>query len=87
MEEVEMDTVLFGDAAILDRATMVDRVTIYARRSYGDEADDDTLARWAEEAVNRVSGDGVRVTAFVPMLALREVRERVRSAKAARPTA
>jgi hypothetical protein len=87
MEEVEMDTVLLAGAADLDRATMVDRVTIYVRRYYGDEADEDTLARWAEEAVNRVWGDGVRVTAFVPMLALREVRERVRSAKAARPAA
>jgi hypothetical protein len=75
-----MDAILFGDAATLNRATMVERVATYAKRYYRGEADEDELARWAEEAVAHVWGDGVAVTRFVPMLALREVREHVLAA-------
>jgi hypothetical protein len=76
-----MDTIQFGDATGVDRATMVDRVTRYALRFYRGEADEETLTRWAEEAVAHVWGSGVQVSGFVPMLALREVRERVRAAR------
>ena len=81
-----MEAVRVG-AAASDRATMVARVTEDAKRYFGGEVEEDALARWAEEAVARLWGDGVRVTTFVPMLALREVAEQVRAAKAAQSAA
>jgi hypothetical protein len=85
--EPKMDTLLFGDAATLDRPAMVERVAAYAKRSYAAEVDGSVLEEWAEEAVAHVWGEGVQVTAFVPMLALREIRERVLAARAAVPAA
>lgn len=75
-----MDTVLFGNAARFDRETTIARVTTYATRFYHDVVPDKEIARWSEEAVNAIWGEGVRVAAFVPMLALRDVREHVRDA-------
>ena len=78
-----MDVLLLGDAALLDRPAMVERVAAYAKRHYAGEVDESLLEEWAEEAVAHVWGEGLRVSAFVPMLALREIRERVLAARAA----
>ena len=72
-----MDAVLFGGAPIRDKATMVDRVLEYARRFYEGEIQDDLLRDWAVAAVDGIWGAGPRVTNYVPMLALREVRPHV----------
>ena len=72
-----MDAVLFGGAPIADKPAMADRVYEYARRFYKDEASDTLLRAWAITAVDEIWGDGPRVTTFVPMLAIREVRSLV----------
>jgi hypothetical protein len=77
-----MDAILFGDSASLGKAAIAERVATYAKRYYHGEADEELLAKWAEEAVSHVWGEGVAVTKFVPMLALREVREHVIAASA-----
>jgi hypothetical protein len=82
-----MDVVLFGNAATFDQVTMVDRVVTDAKRYDHGEAEEDELVRGAEGAVVSVWGDGVVVTKFVPMPALREVREHVLAAQPAPPAA
>lgn len=72
-----MDAVLFGGAPIADKPAMADRVYEYVRRFYKDEASEATLRAWAMTAVDDIWGDGPRVTRFVPMLAIREVRSLV----------
>lgn len=72
-----MDAVLFGGAPIADKAAMADRVYEYVRRFYKDEAGEAILRAWAITAVDEIWGDGPRVTKFVPMLAIREVRSLV----------
>ena len=72
-----MDAVLFGGAPIRDKGTMVDRVMQYVSRFYDGEANETLLRTWSTAAVDTVWGEGPRVTKYVPMLALREVRARV----------
>ena len=72
-----MDAVLFGGAPINDRLAMVDRVFEYVRRFYKDETSELALRARAEVAVNDFWGDGLRITRFVPLLAIREVRAQV----------
>ena len=72
-----MEAVLFGGAPIQDKPSMVDRVVDYAGRFYEGEVDEGELRLWCATAVDRIWGDGPRVTKYVPMLALREVREHV----------
>jgi hypothetical protein len=75
-----METISFEKSALTTRDRIAERVATYARRHFHGEVDDAMLDLWAEEAVTRVWGDGVRVTTFVPMLALRDVREHVHTA-------
>ena len=46
-----------------------------ARRSFGERFDDSVLERCANEAVAGLWQDTIRVKAFVPVLALRQIRE------------
>jgi hypothetical protein len=73
-----MDTALFGSDIYRDEAAMAERVVTYAVRTYGDRVSHDLLERWAREAVASVWGEGPSVTKYVPMLALRLVKEHVR---------
>jgi len=71
---------LVGQAeAFRDPAAMAARVTADATRAFG-AAEAATLARYAREAVAELWTDGIRVTSFVPVLALRAVRERLDAA-------
>ena len=72
-----MDAVLFGGAPIGDKPAMIDRVLAYVLRFYEGEVNEALLREWATAAVDAVWGDGPRVTKYVPMLALRDVRARV----------
>lgn len=54
---------------------MIARVLSDAQRSYGDRIDANTLSIWAESAVKEVWGESVKITSFVPVLALRRIRE------------
>lgn len=61
--------------AAVTPATMVSRVLKDARRTYGEAVDSSDLERYAEAAVADLWRDSIRVTTFVPVLALRQIRE------------
>jgi hypothetical protein len=54
---------------------VIARVLTDARRSYGDKIDPELLSIWAESAVTELWGDSVKVTTFLPVLAMRRIRE------------
>jgi hypothetical protein len=66
----------FGaDEASQDRAAITARVVSDARRLFRDVADDALLERCVRQTVADLWSGSIRVTSFVPVLALREVRE------------
>jgi hypothetical protein len=52
---------------------VIARVTRDARRVYGDTIEEATLAAWAEVAVADLWGESVKVTTFLPILAMRQI--------------
>ena len=58
-----------------DWALMSDRVVADAKRLYGSLVNDVVLEQRAREATAEIWTDPIRVTQFVPVLALRRVRE------------
>lgn len=54
---------------------MAKRVLTDARRAFGDEVEEPLLERYAHEAVASLWQESIRVKTFVPVLALREIRE------------
>ena len=52
---------------------VIDRVTRDANRIYGDTIEEATLAAWAEVAVADLWGESVKVTTFLPVLAMRQI--------------
>ena len=56
-------------------AAMTDRVLDDARRAFRDVADAAFLERCAREAVAALWSDSIKVKSFVPLLALREIRD------------
>ena len=73
-----MDSAFFQSDRTLSATPdeMVERVVNDARRSY-DDIDEDTLSLWAENAVTELWGDSVKVTSFLPVLALRKIATQV----------
>ncbi|MBX3071320.1 MAG: hypothetical protein KF883_12525 [Thermomicrobiales bacterium] len=55
------------------------RVARDASRKYGDTIAEETLAGWASTAVAELWGDSVKVTTFLPVLALRMVSNQAES--------
>ncbi len=51
------------------------RVLAECRRTYGTVADDSTIQSWVSLALNGLLTNETRVTQFVPVLAMREIRE------------
>jgi len=72
-----MDAMLFGGAPIVEKSAMVDRVIEYVSRFYEGEVSESNLRAWSIRAVDEIWGGGLRVTKYVPMLAIRDVRELV----------
>ncbi len=61
---------------VADTAAVYDRVVREARHSFGHILDDATVEQAAREAVDDLLvRNGARVTTFVPVLAIRRVRE------------
>lgn len=73
-----MDT-FFVSGPLLDRASVEARVVRQAMLAYRHQVDPSLLEQWSREEVGRLWGDGVRVTTYVPMMALRRIRERLRA--------
>ena len=51
------------------------RVLAECRRTYGSVADDSTIQVWVSSALSSLLTEHTRVTQFVPVLAMREIRE------------
>ncbi len=68
-----MEAILERERTITPEA-MRSRVFSEARRSYPDGISDADLERCVEQAVSDVWTDQTRVTSFIPVLALRQVR-------------
>jgi hypothetical protein len=60
-----------------DRALVSDRVVADAKRLYGSLVNDVLLEQHAREATAEIWTDPIRVTHFVPVLALRRVQEKL----------
>lgn len=52
------------------------RVLAECRQTYGATIDDNTLQLWVTTTVSALLTDQTRVTQFVPLLAMRAIRER-----------
>ena len=70
-----MDAMMGQSEALSSPAAMTARVLTDAKRAFGGVADAPVLERYASEAVADLWGDSIRVRAFVPVLALRQVRD------------
>lgn len=77
--DVEIETLTHTDTPIMTQEAITARVTRDASRLYGDTIAEETLAVWASSAVAELWGDAVKVTAFLPVLALRMVSNRAES--------
>ena len=61
--------------AVATPASMATRVLKDARRAFGDTVEPAELERCAEAAVADLWRDSIKVTTFIPVLALRQIRE------------
>ncbi len=52
------------------------RVMSECRRTYGATIDDSTLQSWVNSVLGTLLNEQTRVTQFVPVLAMRDIRER-----------
>ncbi len=70
-----MDRLFYFGGAASDRAAITDRVVAEVRRLYRGLATDDVLEQTARHAVAELWPESIKVTSFVSVLALRQVRE------------
>jgi hypothetical protein len=60
------------------RQTISARVLAECRKSYGTMVDDSVIQLWVSSALSTLLTDQTRVTQFVTVLAMRDIRERAR---------
>lgn len=70
-----MDDLRAANAASVDQVAMTARVYADAERAFGGQATAVVLERCARDAVADLWVEGIRITSFVPVLALRHVRD------------
>ncbi len=70
-----MGTSMQEPNAVVTPASMATRVLKDARRAFGDDVESAELERYAEAAVADLWRDSIKVTTFIPVLALRQIRE------------
>jgi hypothetical protein len=85
VEETRVDSVFGQTDSVAPPAALTARVALAAKRAFGDQADESTLERCAQEAVADVWRESIRVKTFVPVLALRRVREMLEGGQADDP--
>lgn len=71
-----METFLAQQRELADPETMTERVLIEARRSFSNLSDD-RLQGVVRGAVSDLWTDSVKVTSFIPVLAMRSVKEQL----------
>jgi hypothetical protein len=69
------EAVLEKTDTVVTPASMTARVLSDARRAFGNRADEHVLERYASQAVAGLWRESIKVTTFVPVLALRQVRD------------
>jgi hypothetical protein len=72
-----METLLGQSEATKSPAAIAARVAADAKRSFGAQTDEASLEALAHDVVNEFFRDAIKVTTFVPVLALRRVRDMV----------
>lgn len=82
-----MDSLLGRSDSVRTSAAMGARVLADAKRAFGDIADEAVLERITRDAVDELCRGSIKVTTFVPVLALRRVRDLIEAGPAARETA
>lgn len=80
-----MGTPMQEPNAVVTPATMATRVLKDARRAFGDTVESAELERCAEAAVADLWRDSIKVTTFIPVLALRQIREMLEHRSPVRP--
>jgi hypothetical protein len=61
--------------ALSSPAAMTARVLVDAKRTFGEVADVDVLERYVEHAVAGLWQETIKVKTFVPVLAMRQIRD------------
>jgi hypothetical protein len=82
-----MDSLLGQSESVRTPAAMTARVLADAKRTFSDVVDEAVLERFARDAVDELCRGSIKVTTFVPVLAMRRVRDRLQSGPAALPVA
>jgi hypothetical protein len=75
----QMETLLGSADALKTPAAVRARVLSEARRAYSQVVDDSLLEDWADRAVDELWSETIKVKTFVPVLALRRIRDVVES--------
>ena len=81
-----MDAYVFGNETYRDRKKVDEMVLRNAKLYYHGRVEPSMLEYWARDAVAELWSDDVRVTKFIPTLALREVGARVAEAERGGPS-
>jgi hypothetical protein len=79
-----VDTMTERDA-VPTPASMATRVLRDARRTFGDDVSPSDLERYATAAVADLWRDSIKVTTFIPVLALRQIREMLENRSSSEP--
>ena len=82
-----MDSLLGQSDSVKTPAAMTARVFADAKRAFSGKADEAVLERMAGDAVDELCRGSIKVTTFVPVLAMRRVRELLELGSAALPVA
>ncbi|HEY7033406.1 MAG TPA: hypothetical protein VH482_18845 [Thermomicrobiales bacterium] len=82
-----MDGLLGRSESARTPAAMTARVSADAKRAFGGLADDAILERLARVAVNELCHGSTKVTTFIPVLAMRRVRDLLEGGPASLETA
>lgn len=77
-----METIGRQRDAVVDPGTVTARVLADAKRVFGELADDALIERCTRQAVDDLWREPVRITTYIPVLALRGVRERIEAQRA-----
>jgi len=75
----QMDTLLGSADALRTPAAVRARVLAEARRTYCQLVDDSFLEDWSARAVDELWTESIKVKSFVPVLALRQIRDAIES--------
>jgi hypothetical protein len=70
-----MESLLGQSESVRTPEAMTARVFADAKRAFGGLADDVILERFARDAVGELCDGSIKVTTFVPVLAIRRVRD------------